>query len=52
MVTNAENQKLLVKGVQPKTDSGESLQDVCKEFNLEFCSNILQEKGYYQIGEE
>ena len=32
MIRNAEMKNLLVKGVQPKTDSGQSLQELCDQF--------------------
>ena len=46
MIRNGENRELLNSDKVPKTNSGQSLQEICEKYSLNVCSELLRNGGY------
>ena len=52
MIKNAWNRNFLTEGKEPKTNSGQSLKEICEKYSMNLCTELLKEDGYFDDSKE
>ena len=52
MIKNAWNRNFLIEGKEPKTNSGQSLKEICEKYSMNLCTELLEEDGYFDDRKE